>query len=74
MEAGAEGSMGRKTVWGGRQSGAEGRLGQPTDRRGFQPALAPNLNPSFPIYKTHEPRHRALFSPKRLGKARTQAS
>jgi len=26
------------------------------------------LNPSFPIYKTHEPRHRALFSPKSWGK------
>ena len=26
------------------------------------------VNPSFPIYKTHEPRHRALFSPKSWGK------
>ena len=26
------------------------------------------LNPSFPIYKVHEPRHRALFSPKSWGK------
>ena len=31
-EPGAEGSMGRK-----------GALGGPTDRRGFQPALAPNV-------------------------------
>jgi hypothetical protein len=26
------------------------------------------LNPSFPIYKVHEPTHRALFSPKSWGK------
>ena len=26
------------------------------------------VNPSFPIYKTHEPTHRALFSPKSWGK------
>ena len=48
-EPGAEGSMGRIGVWGGREYGAEGSLGRmgalggPTDRRGFQPALAPNL-------------------------------
>ena len=52
-EPGAEGSLGRKGVWGGRESGArepgaewslgrKGALGGPTDRRGFQPALAPN--------------------------------
>ena len=47
-EPGAEGSMGRMGVWGGREPGAEwslgrkGALGGPTDRRGFQPALAPN--------------------------------
>ncbi len=40
--------MGRKGAWGGREYGAEGSLGRmgalggPTDRRGFQPALAPN--------------------------------
>ncbi len=32
------------------------------------------LSPSFPIIRRTNPRHRALFSPKKLGKARTQAS
>jgi hypothetical protein len=32
------------------------------------------LDPAFPIYKVHEPGNHALFSPKKLGKARTQAS
>ena len=32
------------------------------------------LNPSFPIYKVHEPTHRAVVFSKKLGKARTQAS
>ena len=47
-ESGAEGSLGRMGAWGGRVPGAEGSLGRhgalggPTDRRGFQPALAPN--------------------------------
>ena len=47
-ESGADGSLGRKGVWGGREYGAEGSMGRkgalggPTDRRGFQPALAPN--------------------------------
>ena len=30
--------------------------------------LNPCLNPSFPIYKVHEPTHCALFSPKNWGK------
>jgi hypothetical protein len=48
-QPGAEGSMWRMGVRGGREPGAEWRLGRmgalggPTDRRGFQPALAPNF-------------------------------
>ncbi len=59
MGSGAEWSMGRMGVRGGREPGAEwslgrkGALGGPTDRRGFQPALAPNTSREA-TFESHE--------------------
>ena len=74
-EPGADGSLGRIGVWGGRGYGAEwslgrrmGALGGPTDRRGFQPALAPNFKKVTPrnhdrLYLRTEPPPGAGASP-----------